>query len=166
MNTVEIVDCCFAIIKILLTAAFSVQQVIESSKRWWKCRNRFNQVGFVPFNILEPVAHIESPITRQPSVRRKNTTHWSTQVCCRLWDPPLISIYPPFIQALGPPPAPKPHLAVPPSPPVLPHAPSLTPSHSPQRPRSLPPYSQVVPAAEETEKGSKLYFSCSRGVLT
>ncbi|KAJ7985033.1 hypothetical protein DPEC_G00360930 [Dallia pectoralis] len=41
----------------------SVQQgdtleVVESSKRWWKCRNRFNEVGFVPFNILEPVAHI------------------------------------------------------------------------------------------------------------
>ncbi|MCJ8729047.1 hypothetical protein PDJAM_G00011710 [Pangasius djambal] len=34
--------------------------VIESSKRWWKCRNRFNEVGFVPFNILEPVSHIES----------------------------------------------------------------------------------------------------------
>ncbi|KAI5106709.1 eps8-like1 isoform X1 [Silurus meridionalis] len=35
-------------------------EVIESSKRWWKCRNRFNEVGFVPFNILEPVSHIES----------------------------------------------------------------------------------------------------------
>ncbi|KPP62315.1 epidermal growth factor receptor kinase substrate 8-like protein 1-like, partial [Scleropages formosus] len=29
-------------------------QVIESSKRWWKCRNRYGQIGFVPFNILEP----------------------------------------------------------------------------------------------------------------
>ncbi|KAK1794720.1 hypothetical protein P4O66_009888 [Electrophorus voltai] len=36
-------------------------EVIESSKRWWKCRNRFHEVGFVPFNILEPVTHIESP---------------------------------------------------------------------------------------------------------
>ncbi|XP_028845988.1 epidermal growth factor receptor kinase substrate 8-like protein 1 [Denticeps clupeoides] len=36
-------------------------EVIESSKRWWKCRNRFNEVGFVPSNILEPIAHIESP---------------------------------------------------------------------------------------------------------
>ncbi|XP_076842937.1 epidermal growth factor receptor kinase substrate 8-like protein 1 isoform X2 [Brachyhypopomus gauderio] len=36
-------------------------EVIESSKRWWKCKNRFNEVGFVPFNILEPVSHIESP---------------------------------------------------------------------------------------------------------
>ncbi|XP_028978907.2 epidermal growth factor receptor kinase substrate 8-like protein 1a isoform X2 [Esox lucius] len=31
-------------------------EVIESSKRWWKCRNRFDQIGFVPFNILEPLA--------------------------------------------------------------------------------------------------------------
>ncbi|XP_041830789.1 epidermal growth factor receptor kinase substrate 8-like protein 1 isoform X2 [Melanotaenia boesemani] len=41
-------------------------EVIESSKRWWKCRNRFNQIGFVPFNILEPIAHIESPVTNRP----------------------------------------------------------------------------------------------------
>ncbi|XP_041733995.1 epidermal growth factor receptor kinase substrate 8-like protein 1 [Coregonus clupeaformis] len=50
----------------------SVQQgdtleVVESSKRWWKCRNRFDEVGFVPFNILEPVAHRDSPVNmRQP----------------------------------------------------------------------------------------------------
>ncbi|KAM4716252.1 epidermal growth factor receptor kinase substrate 8-like protein 1 [Anableps anableps] len=56
------------------SSELSVQQgetleVIESSKRWWKCRNRFQQVGFVPFNILEPVDHIESPTsTRPPSV--------------------------------------------------------------------------------------------------
>ncbi|XP_068161043.1 epidermal growth factor receptor kinase substrate 8-like protein 1 [Antennarius striatus] len=53
------------------SSELSVQQgeqleVIESSKRWWKCRNRFNQVGFVPFNILEPVAHIDSPVTSRP----------------------------------------------------------------------------------------------------
>uniref|UniRef100_A0A8B9R736 SH3 domain-containing protein n=1 Tax=Astyanax mexicanus TaxID=7994 RepID=A0A8B9R736_ASTMX len=41
-------------------------EVMESSKRWWKCRNRFNEVGFVPFNILEPVSHIESPVTNKP----------------------------------------------------------------------------------------------------
>ncbi|XP_030622944.1 epidermal growth factor receptor kinase substrate 8-like protein 1 [Chanos chanos] len=41
-------------------------EVIESSKRWWKCRNRFNEVGFVPFNILEPVSHMESPVTKTP----------------------------------------------------------------------------------------------------
>ncbi|XP_051927954.1 epidermal growth factor receptor kinase substrate 8-like protein 1 isoform X1 [Hippocampus zosterae] len=49
----------------------SVQQgetleVLESSKRWWKCRNRFNQVGFVPFNILEPLTHVESPVASKP----------------------------------------------------------------------------------------------------
>ncbi len=37
-------------------------QVIESSKRWWKCRNKFNEVGFVPFNILEPGTHIDNPV--------------------------------------------------------------------------------------------------------
>ncbi|KAM3859572.1 epidermal growth factor receptor kinase substrate 8-like protein 1 [Diretmus argenteus] len=40
-------------------------QVIESSKRWWKCRNRFNEIGFVPSNILEPVSHIDSPVTNK-----------------------------------------------------------------------------------------------------
>uniref|UniRef100_A0A3Q4GZ78 EPS8 signaling adaptor L1a n=1 Tax=Neolamprologus brichardi TaxID=32507 RepID=A0A3Q4GZ78_NEOBR len=31
-------------------------EVIESSKRWWKCRNSYGEIGFVPFNILEPVS--------------------------------------------------------------------------------------------------------------
>uniref|UniRef100_A0A3Q1IMP7 SH3 domain-containing protein n=1 Tax=Anabas testudineus TaxID=64144 RepID=A0A3Q1IMP7_ANATE len=63
------------------SSELSVQQgetleVIESSKRWWKCRNRFNQVGFVPFNILEPMAHIESPTSNKPpSVRHKPHMH-------------------------------------------------------------------------------------------
>ncbi|XP_069011960.1 epidermal growth factor receptor kinase substrate 8-like protein 1 isoform X3 [Embiotoca jacksoni] len=53
------------------SSELSVQQgetleVIESSKRWWKCRNRFNQIGFVPFNILEPMAHVDSPVTNKP----------------------------------------------------------------------------------------------------
>ncbi|XP_052397893.1 epidermal growth factor receptor kinase substrate 8-like protein 1 [Carassius gibelio] len=37
-------------------------EVVESSNRWWKCRNKFNEVGFVPFNILEPVTHIDNPV--------------------------------------------------------------------------------------------------------
>ncbi|CAL8305108.1 unnamed protein product [Lota lota] len=46
------------------SSELSVQQgdtleVIESSKRWWKCRNRFNEVGFVPSNILEPAEHVQ-----------------------------------------------------------------------------------------------------------
>uniref|UniRef100_A0A672PMF0 Eps8 like 1b n=1 Tax=Sinocyclocheilus grahami TaxID=75366 RepID=A0A672PMF0_SINGR len=40
-------------------------EVIESSKRWWKCRNKFNEVGFVPFNILEPVTHIDNPVLQK-----------------------------------------------------------------------------------------------------
>ncbi|KAK5850666.1 hypothetical protein PBY51_001524 [Eleginops maclovinus] len=49
----------------------SVQQgetleVIESSKRWWKCRNRFDQIGFVPFNILDPLTHVDSPVNSKP----------------------------------------------------------------------------------------------------
>ncbi|XP_061911960.1 epidermal growth factor receptor kinase substrate 8-like protein 1 [Entelurus aequoreus] len=84
----------------------SVQQgdtleVLESSKRWWKCRNRFNQVGFVPFNILEPAAHVESPVT---SIRPHS--------------------------APGPPPLPKTFTSVPPSPPSLPQNPALSRPHS------------------------------------
>ncbi|KPP69457.1 epidermal growth factor receptor kinase substrate 8-like protein 1-like, partial [Scleropages formosus] len=52
-------------------------EVVESSKRWWKCRNRFDQVGFVPFNILEPLsgpseAHAPSPGAPQQS--KSNTS--------------------------------------------------------------------------------------------
>nr|XP_040032798.1 epidermal growth factor receptor kinase substrate 8-like protein 1 isoform X2 [Gasterosteus aculeatus aculeatus]XP_040032800.1 epidermal growth factor receptor kinase substrate 8-like protein 1 isoform X2 [Gasterosteus aculeatus aculeatus] len=53
------------------SSELSVQQgetleVIESSKRWWKCRNRFDQIGFVPFNILDPVTHIDTPAPNKP----------------------------------------------------------------------------------------------------
>ncbi|XP_068439105.1 epidermal growth factor receptor kinase substrate 8-like protein 1 [Clinocottus analis] len=53
------------------SSELSVQQgetleVIESSKRWWKCRNRFDQIGFVPFNILDPLARVDSPVTNKP----------------------------------------------------------------------------------------------------
>ncbi|XP_061741538.1 epidermal growth factor receptor kinase substrate 8-like protein 1a isoform X1 [Nerophis ophidion] len=34
--------------------------VIESSKRWWKCRNRFGQIGFVPSTILEPLSALNN----------------------------------------------------------------------------------------------------------
>lgn len=53
----------------------SLKQVLESSKRWWKCRNYFNQVGFVPFNILQPMTHVESPVSsRPPGVRAPHIT--------------------------------------------------------------------------------------------
>ncbi|XP_033841196.1 epidermal growth factor receptor kinase substrate 8-like protein 1 [Periophthalmus magnuspinnatus] len=45
-----------------------VLEVLESSKRWWKCRNRYNQVGFVPHNMLEPMAHVDSPVANTPNV--------------------------------------------------------------------------------------------------
>uniref|UniRef100_A0A8D3CDC2 SH3 domain-containing protein n=1 Tax=Scophthalmus maximus TaxID=52904 RepID=A0A8D3CDC2_SCOMX len=70
------------------SSELSVQQgetleVVESSKRWWKCRNRFSQIGFVPFNILEPITHIDSPVTNKPpSVRHKNTP---THACMHTW---------------------------------------------------------------------------------
>lgn len=57
------------------SAISSLEQVLESSKRWWKCRNYFNQVGFVPFNILQPVSHVESPVSSRPlSVRDPHIT--------------------------------------------------------------------------------------------
>ncbi|KAL6095212.1 eps8l1 [Pungitius sinensis] len=53
------------------SSELSVQQgetleVLESSKRWWKCRNRFDQIGFVPFNILDPLAHADTPVHNKP----------------------------------------------------------------------------------------------------
>uniref|UniRef100_A0A4W6D8J6 EPS8 signaling adaptor L1b n=1 Tax=Lates calcarifer TaxID=8187 RepID=A0A4W6D8J6_LATCA len=141
------------------SSELSVQQgetleVIESSKRWWKCRNRFNQIGFVPFNILEPVAHIDSPVTnRPPSVRAQ--THPHTHECKHtgmLLSPVHSSVTNSllctFLQAPAAPPLTKTFSVVPPSPPALPQAPT----HSPQRPRSLPAYSQHLPAAEDTDK--------------
>ncbi|KAI3359292.1 hypothetical protein L3Q82_002801 [Scortum barcoo] len=47
-------------------------EVIESSKRWWKCRNRFDQIGFVPFNILEPLSALNNTGRDNPVVRRES----------------------------------------------------------------------------------------------
>ncbi|XP_029978410.1 epidermal growth factor receptor kinase substrate 8-like protein 1 isoform X2 [Sphaeramia orbicularis] len=106
-----------------------VLEVLESSKRWWKCRNRFNEVGFVPHNMLEPMAHIDSPVNSKPANVPAPPTLTKT-----------LSLVPPS------PPAP--------APPAPALAPALAPHPSPsaQRPVSLPPYSHHVPAAEETEK--------------
>ncbi|KAG8007084.1 Epidermal growth factor receptor kinase substrate 8-like protein 1 [Nibea albiflora] len=47
-------------------------EVIESSKRWWKCRNRFDQIGFVPHNILEPLSALNNTGRDSPVVRRES----------------------------------------------------------------------------------------------
>ncbi|XP_040917775.1 epidermal growth factor receptor kinase substrate 8-like protein 1a [Toxotes jaculatrix] len=47
-------------------------EVIESSKRWWKCRNRFDQIGFVPFNILEPLSALNNTERDSSVVRRES----------------------------------------------------------------------------------------------
>ncbi|XP_060749171.1 epidermal growth factor receptor kinase substrate 8-like protein 1a isoform X1 [Tachysurus vachellii] len=46
-------------------------QVLDSSKRWWKCRNNYDQIGFVPSNILEPVKETDQDygvVMRKPSM--------------------------------------------------------------------------------------------------
>ncbi|XP_026180185.1 epidermal growth factor receptor kinase substrate 8-like protein 1a isoform X2 [Mastacembelus armatus] len=50
-----------------------ILEAIESSNRWWKCRNRFGQIGFVPFNILEPVSALNNGGEDSPVVRREST---------------------------------------------------------------------------------------------
>lgn len=47
-------------------------EVIESSKRWWKCRNSYGQIGFVPFNILEPLSALNSPAEDNAVVRTES----------------------------------------------------------------------------------------------
>uniref|UniRef100_A0A3Q1ENM9 EPS8 signaling adaptor L1b n=1 Tax=Acanthochromis polyacanthus TaxID=80966 RepID=A0A3Q1ENM9_9TELE len=88
------------------SSELSVQQgetleVIESSKRWWKCRNRFNQIGFVPFNILEPVAHIDSPaVHKPPPVRHKNTNSAVTQESHNIQRPRIMLVNDELLQRL------------------------------------------------------------------
>ncbi|XP_041672143.1 epidermal growth factor receptor kinase substrate 8-like protein 1 isoform X2 [Cheilinus undulatus] len=97
-------------------------EVIESSKRWWKVRNNYGQIGFVPFNILESMAHIDSPAVNKP---------------------PSAPAPPPLTKSMTP---------VPPSPPALHQAPThQAPTHSPGRPRSLPPYNLHPQAVEDSE---------------
>lgn len=108
--------------------------MIESSKRWWKCKNYFNQVGFVPFNILQPTTHVESPVSsRPPSVRPAHTT-----CCAQAWT--LLSVNSRFLSD------PQPPLPIPPSCRLPSRRPSRRlspPSHpalrfyTPQTPRSV-----------------------------
>ncbi|KAM8845688.1 epidermal growth factor receptor kinase substrate 8-like protein 1a isoform 2-T2 [Spinachia spinachia] len=45
-------------------------ELISLSKKWWKCRNRFDQIGFVPMNILEPPSALSNRGRNGPVVRR------------------------------------------------------------------------------------------------
>ncbi|KAL6102737.1 uncharacterized protein ACO6RY_02291 [Pungitius sinensis] len=45
---------------------------ISSSNKWWKCRNRFDQIGFVPSNILEPQSALNNRGRKSPVMRRES----------------------------------------------------------------------------------------------
>ncbi|XP_034395919.1 epidermal growth factor receptor kinase substrate 8-like protein 1a [Cyclopterus lumpus] len=47
-------------------------EVINMSKKWWKCQNRFDQIGFVPSNILEPLSALNNPGRDSPAVHRES----------------------------------------------------------------------------------------------
>ncbi|XP_061568307.1 epidermal growth factor receptor kinase substrate 8-like protein 1a isoform X2 [Cololabis saira] len=47
-------------------------EVIESSKRWWKCQNRFDEIGFVPSNILEPLSALNGTERNNSVVRTES----------------------------------------------------------------------------------------------
>lgn len=57
-------------------------QVTDSSKRWWKCRNDYDQIGFVPSNILEPLSALSNVqgdgrvVRRESKVKTRTHTYF------------------------------------------------------------------------------------------
>ncbi|XP_068435297.1 epidermal growth factor receptor kinase substrate 8-like protein 1a [Clinocottus analis] len=47
-------------------------EVIHTSNKWWKCQNRFDQIGFVPSNILEPLSALNNTGRDSPVVRSES----------------------------------------------------------------------------------------------
>uniref|UniRef100_A0A3Q0RDB2 EPS8 signaling adaptor L1a n=1 Tax=Amphilophus citrinellus TaxID=61819 RepID=A0A3Q0RDB2_AMPCI len=54
-------------------------EVIDSSKRWWKCQNSYGEIGFVPFNILEPLSALNKTGRAAPLVHRESKVQVETQ---------------------------------------------------------------------------------------
>ncbi|XP_036381124.1 epidermal growth factor receptor kinase substrate 8-like protein 1 [Megalops cyprinoides] len=63
-------------------------EVVESSKRWWKCRNRFDQIGFVPFNILEPLSALNDTQSDKPAPQKQPKDSPSPHVTRATYTPP------------------------------------------------------------------------------
>ncbi|XP_029292928.1 epidermal growth factor receptor kinase substrate 8-like protein 1a [Cottoperca gobio] len=57
-------------------------EVIESSKRWWKCQNRFDQIGFVPSNILEPLSALNNTGRNSQVVRTEQKMAFTPRTKC------------------------------------------------------------------------------------
>ncbi|KAJ8399907.1 hypothetical protein AAFF_G00406370 [Aldrovandia affinis] len=63
-------------------------EVIESSKRWWKCRNRFDQIGFVPFNILESLSALNETHSDIPATHKQSKPSTSPHTTRATYTPP------------------------------------------------------------------------------
>lgn len=47
-------------------------EVLDSSKNWWKCRNTYDEIGFVPSNILEPLSAVSNTKKDHPVLRTES----------------------------------------------------------------------------------------------